>query len=95
MDTAIAQTPKIWESCANPKTTYSIIVDGCWKSPKFQTAGFQGLVFLMFDQCSMMYYWSDGSNPLFSASSSGSEFRSQTQDVDLAVLVSQKCNLNR
>ena len=63
MDTEIAQTPKMWESCVNPKTTYSIIVDGCWKRPKFQSAAFQGLGFLIFDQCSTMNYRSEGSNP--------------------------------
>ena len=27
MDTEIAQTPKMWESCVNSKTTYSNLVD--------------------------------------------------------------------
>ena len=63
MDTEIAQTPKMWESCVNPKTTYSITVDGCWKCPKFQPTAYQGLGFLKFDQCRTMNYRSEGSNP--------------------------------
>jgi hypothetical protein len=42
---------------------YSIIVDGCWKRPKFQPSAFQGLVFIIFDQCSPMNHRSEGSNP--------------------------------
>ena len=67
MDTVIAQTPKVCESFVNPKTTYSITVDGCWKRPKFQLVAFQGLGFLIFDQCSKMNHWSEGSNPASSA----------------------------
>jgi hypothetical protein len=84
MDTEIAQTPKMWESCVNPKTTYSITVDGCWKRPKFQSAAFQGLGFLIFDQCSMLNYWSEGSNP---SSSGGDKAVFGQYDDDLAIHV--------
>jgi hypothetical protein len=56
MDIEIAQSLKVCGPFVNLKTTYSITVDGCWKRPKFQLVAFQGLGFLKFDQCSMMYY---------------------------------------
>jgi len=60
MDTELAQTPKVCESFVNPKTTYSITVDGCWKHLKFQSAAFQNLGFTIFDQCQTMNYRSGG-----------------------------------
>ena len=49
---------------------YNIIVDGFWKRPKFQLSAFQGLGFIIFDQCSPMKYRSEGLNP----SSSGGNY---------------------